>query len=366
MNTLEQYFPVMREAAGRGYWPRASSISTLAAVVLFLVAVVYAYRYPTMKTEEATQRLERFNALTLQSAEHTQAALSRLQVLVADQPDWLRDLTAEQVANLNAHLALIKPLDKAQVLQQAQTQQEAYDNAQQHIEASPFKGLTKQQVPLNIEGIAYLDALEIKRPSRFDYQRISDGVLNAIPILQAGFELQVQAENLTHQLDVRLNGEKAAPLGVAAITAQQAPINPQSMQPAQPALAPSASINTLTDALRQAEKDAERQQRQAQQEAKNQQLQAERETRQVEQHAQRKQQQAQRAAAQQQRDTERQAKTAAEAKLRAEKDAERLAEAEKRQLQAAVEAKRRECTASFVSRAKCAAQGYNPLTGIRN
>ncbi|MGL4319180.1 MAG: hypothetical protein ACRCTL_21505 [Pseudomonas sp.] len=363
MRTLEQYLPVMREADGRWYWPRSSSIGTLVAVALLLVAIVYAWRYPTMKTEEAAQRLERFNELTLQSTQHTQAALSRLQVLVANQPEWLRDLAAEQVGNLHAHLALVKPLTRAQVLQQAQAQQEAYESAQQLIEASPFNGLTKQQVPLSTEGKAYLDALEVQRPSRFDYQRLSDGVLDALPILQAGFKLQAQAETLAHQLDLRLNGDKATPLGPAATTAQQAPAELQSEQPA---VQPDVPINALTSALRQAERDAERQQRQAELEVQNQQHQAEREDRQAEQQAQRKQQQAQRAAAQQQRDAERLAKAAAEARQRAERETERQAAAAQRQAQAAAEAKRRECTANLVARAKCAAQGYNPLTGMRN
>jgi len=369
MRTLEQYLPVMREADGRWYWPRSSSIGTLIAVALLLVAIAYAYRYPAMKTEEAAQRLERFNALTLQSTQNTQAALSRLQVLVADQPEWLRDLTAKQVGSLHAHLALIKPLTRTQVLQQAQAQQEEYDKAQQLIENSPFKGLKEQQIPLSVEGKAYLGALEVKRPSRFDYQRLSDGVLDALPALRAGFKLQAQAESLAHQLDLRLNGDKAAPLGLAAVTAQQAPTDLQSeesAEQAQPRFTSSVPINTLTSALRQAEKDAKRQQRQAELEVKNQQHQAEREARQAEQQAQRKQQQAKRAAAQQQRDTKRQAKAAAEAKQRAERKAERQAAAEQRQVQVAKEAKQRECTANLMARAKCAAQGYNPLTGIKN
>ena len=356
MRTLEHYLPVMREADGRWYWPRASSIGTLVAVALLLVAFVYAYRYPAMKTEAAAQRLERFNALTLQSTQNTQVALSRLQVLVTNQPEWLRDLVTEQVGNLHAHLSLVKPLARAQVLQQAQAQQEAYEKAQQLIEASPFKGLTKQQVPLSIEGKAYLNALEVERPSRFDYQRLSDGVLDALPILQAGFKLQAQAESLAHQLDVQLNGEKATPPGPAAATAKQAPADLQNEQPADQ---PGVPINALTSALRQAERDAERQQRQAQLEVQNQQLQAEREARQAEQRAQR-------AAAQQQRDAERQAKAAADAKQRAEREAERQAAAAQRQAEAAAETKRRECTASLMARAKCAAQGYNPLTGMKN
>ena len=171
MNTMDNYLPVLREANGRWYWPPSSSIGTLIAIALLAVAIAYAHHYPTMKTDEATQRLERFNSLTMQTLQGTQTAVARLQTLSAGQPEWLRNLTSEQIRNLNARLALIKPLNKGEVLEQAQAEQKKYDQAQQLIEGSPFKGLTVKQVPLSIEGKAYLDALEIQRPSRFDYQR---------------------------------------------------------------------------------------------------------------------------------------------------------------------------------------------------
>lgn len=364
MRTLEQYLPAMREAQGRWYWPRTSTVAPMVAIALLLVAFVYAYRYPTMKAEEAASRLERFNVLTLDSAQKTQAALTRLQALVAEQPEWLREVVTEQVGTLNAHLALIHPLTREQVLHQAQAQQEAYEKAQQLIEASPFKGLTKQQVPLSAEGKAYLDALEIERPSRFDYQRLADGVISALPTLQAGLKLQAQAESLVHELDVRLNGNKAATATqtIAPVAEALRPVAGSTQQVAKS----DVPINALTSALRQAEREAERQQRQAALAAESQQRQLERAARQAELQEQRRQQQAQRAAVQQQRDSERQARAAAEARQRAERDAERQAAAEQRQAQATIEAKKRECTASLVARAKCAAQGYNPLTGMKN
>lgn len=364
MRTLEQYLPAMREAQGRWYWPRTSTVAPMVAIALLLVAFVYAYRYPTMKAEEAALRLERFNVLTLDSAQKTQAALTRLQALVAEQPEWLREVVTEQVGTLNAHLVLIQPLTREQVLHQAQAQQEAYEKAQQLIEASPFKGLTKQQVPLSAEGKAYLDALEIERPSRFDYQRLADGVISALPTLQAGLKLQAQAEILAHELDVRLNGDKAATATqtIAPVAEALRPVAGSTQQVAKS----DVPINALTSALRQAEREAERQQRQAALAAESQQRRLERAAIQAELQEQRRQQQAQRTAVQQQRDSERQARAAAEARQRAERDAERQAAAEQRQAQATIEAKKRECTASLVARAKCAAQGYNPLTGMKN
>ena len=356
MNAIVINMPVMREAEGHWYWSGATSPATLLALALLLTAFVCAYRYPAMKADEAIQRIDAINELSGQSVKRTQAALSRLQVLIADQPEWLRQVAAEQTSNLQEQLSLVNPLSKEQVLQNAVAQQERYDQAHQLIEESPFKGLTKQQVPLSVEGKTYLSALEVKRPSRFDYQRLSDGVFDALPVLQEGFKLQVQTENLVHRLDLQLNGDKASALGPAAATAQQATDYPSELPPkfVQSRPSPAASVDTLNDAIRQAERNAKRQQRQAELEARDIVRLAERE-------ALSGQQKAQRLAVQRQRVDERQATAALEATRRADL---RVAAA-RRQAVAAAEAKQKECTASLVARARCAAQGYNPLTGTK-
>ena len=356
MNAIVINMPVMREAEGHWYWSGATSPPTLLALALLLTAFVCAYRYPAMKADEAIHRIDAINELSGQSVKRTQAALSRLQVLIADQPEWLRQVAAEQTSNLQEQLSRVNPLSKEQVLQNAVAQQERYDQAHQLIEESPFKGLTKQQVPLSIEGKTYLSALEVKPPSRFDYQRLSDGVLDALPVLQEGFKLQAQTENLVHRLDLQLNGDKASALGPAAATAQQATDYPSEQPPKleQSRPSPAASVDTLNDAIRQAERNAKRQQRQAELEARDIVRLAERE-------ALSGQQKAQRLAVQRQRDDERQATAALEATRRADL---RVAAA-RRQAVAAAEAKQKECTASLVARARCAAQGYNPLTGTK-
>ena len=366
MMTTEIRMPVMRETEDRWYWPGSTSPATLLALALLLVAVVYAYRYPAMKTGEAAQRLEAINALSAQSVQHTEAALSRLQVLIADQPEWLREVATEQTSNLQAQLSRIKAPSPERVLQKAAEQQEKYDQAQQLIETSPFKNLTKQQVPLSVEGKLFLSALEVKQPSRFDYQRLSDGVLDALPVLQEGFKLQAQTETLVHRLDVQLNGDKAGALGPAAVAEQTSGYydREQQSEPQQPT--PSASIDTLISAIRKAGRDAERQEQRAKLEAQNQARQVERDARQAKQQSEREQQKAQRLSIQRQRDTDRQASAAVEATRRAEQDSEHRLAAAKRQSEAAAEAKQRECTASIMARARCAAQGYNPLTGAKN
>ncbi|KPW87640.1 hypothetical protein SAMN05216596_107149 [Pseudomonas congelans] len=364
MKTTEIYMPLMREAEGHWYWPGSTSPATLLALALLLAAFVYGYRYPAMKADEAIQRIEAVNQLIDQSAQHTQTALSRLQGLMADQPEWLRQVATAQTTELQAQLSLVKPLSKEQILQKAVVQQEQYDQAQQVIAASPFKGLTKLQIPLSAEGKRYLDALEVKRPSRFEYQRLSDGLLDALPVLQEVFKLQAQTENMVHRLDVQLNGDKAGVPGPAAEQASDYESGEQLYERQQPE--PKAPIDELSSAIRKAERSAEQQKQQAKLEAQNQASQAERDARQAELQAEREQHKAQRLSIQRQRDIERQASVAAEATRRAEQDSERRLAAAKRQSEAAAEAKQRECTASIMARARCAAQGYNPLTGARN
>ncbi|WP_162884963.1 hypothetical protein [Pseudomonas syringae] len=363
MRTTEIYMPLMREAESHWYWPGSTSPATLLALALLLAAFVYGYRYPAMKADEAIQRIEAVNQLIDQSAQHTQTALSRLQSLMADQPEWLRQVATAQTTELQAQLSLVKPLSKEQILQKAVMQQEQYDQAQQVIAASPFKGLTKLQIPLSAEGKMYLDALEVKRPSRFEYQRLSDGLLDALPVLHEGFKLQAQTENMVHRLDVQLNGDKAGAPGPAA---EQASDYKGGEQPYGQQSKPKAPIDELSSAVRKAERNAEQQKQQAKLEAQNQAREAERDARQAELQAEREQQKAQRLSIQRQRDTDRQASVAAEATRRAEQDSERRLAAAKRQSEAAAEAKQKECTASIMARARCAAQGYNPLTGARN
>lgn len=188
-------------------------------------------------------------------------------------------------------------------------------------------------------------------------------MFDALPVLQEGFKLQAQTENLVHRLDLQLNGDKASALGPAAATAQQATDYPSELPPKfeQSRPSPAASVDTLNDAIRQAERNAKRQQRQAELEARNLARLAEREALSTEQQVQRGQQKAQRLAVQRQRVDERQATAALEATRRADL---RVAAA-RRQAVAAAEAKQKECTGSLVARARCAAQGYNPLTGTK-
>lgn len=361
MKTLSQYMPTMREAKGRLFFPLTSMLGTGAALVLLACAVSYAYRYPAVQAEEAAQRLEHFNGLTIKTTQGTQSALTRLTALVAEQPEWMREMIAKEAVKIMADMALIQPLSKELVLQQAQAQQNDYNAAQALIDASAFKGLDAKLIPLTADGKAYLAALKVRPPARFEYQRLADGSTSALDVLRAGLLLQERAEVLAHKIDVKINGDKAQPLGVTASPLLESARLHEVTELAVPAPVP-APVSALS-ALEQAERDAEQQQRQAALEVEQQQRKAEQEAQRAKQQAQRKQQQAQLAAERLKAAEERQARAAADAVQRAERDAQRKVEAEQARAAAAAEAKMRECTASLVARTLCAAQGYNPLTG---
>ncbi|MBD4086864.1 hypothetical protein GUH72_00535, partial [Xanthomonas citri pv. citri] len=80
------------------------------------------------------------------------------------------------IATVRTRLADAKPVDPDRILADAAKQQDAYDKAQAVIAASPFKGLKTEQIPLTAEGKAYLAALDVQPPARFEYQRLTDGV----------------------------------------------------------------------------------------------------------------------------------------------------------------------------------------------
>src|SRR5690606_24667953 len=111
-------------------------------------------------------------------------------------------------------------------------------------------------------------------------QRLADGVISALPTLQAGLKLQAQAESLAHELDVRLNGDKAATATqtIAPVAETLRPVAGSTQQVAKS----DVPINALTSALRQAEREAERQKRRGELAGESQQRQLERAARQAE------------------------------------------------------------------------------------
>ena len=344
MNTLAQYMPALREASGRYYLPARVTVSVIVSAALLVVGLTAALRYPAYRTQQAIAELASYNALITEANAGTQTALGRLDGLLATQPEWVQSSTRRTADKLREQLAGAVPVDPAKVLADAEAQQRAYDEAQAIIAASPFKGLEKRQVPLTPAGKAYLAALDVKAPARFEYQRLADGVALLLKVYRTAATVQNEAEMLAHRLDAKVNGAAAA--GPAPEPMEAAPEvdrkrerpvlesiigGGEASEPARPrmGLAPLVPLGAKPaggggDADRQREADRQRRAELREQEAA------------------------------------RKAKAEAEA---AELEAAAAAAREQEAAAAAVEAKKQECTRNLLTRAKCAREGYNPITG---
>ncbi|MBD4909187.1 hypothetical protein GUF77_06270, partial [Xanthomonas citri pv. citri] len=222
MNTLDQYMPAMREAPGRFYLPTRATVAAIVSAVLLVGGMTYAFRYPAMKAQEAIAHLSTYNGLISKANADTEAAIARLQGLLDGQPEWVQDAARKTIATVRTRLADAKPVDPDRILADAAKQQDAYDKAQAVIAASPFKGLKTEQIPLTAEGKAYLAALDVQPPARFEYQRLTDGVDTLLKVYRIALQVQGEAEKFAHSIDVRINGDKAGPAPEPVIDATPA------------------------------------------------------------------------------------------------------------------------------------------------
>lgn len=387
MNTLAQYLPAMREAPGRIYFPGHAVVGLTLAAVLVVSAGVLAMRYPTNKAQEAITLLGEYGGRTLATAQGVNAALDRTRALLSDQPEWFQKATLQQVDALQEKLQAIPSLaipTPEQVIAQARARQLAYDQAQQLIAASPFRDLPDDQVPLTAEGKQLLEARKVEPAERFEYQQLMTGAVVQLATLRTALELQAKAQTLAHQIDVRINGDKAAPLGEIAAGFIAHP--PQEVEPSAPATTErdshkldfGAMWESGTDRSRQGAKQtpatavdplaaAEARALAEQQEAERQAAATERQAKAAAAAAQAK---ARRNAERAEWEAKRQAAAEQQAIEQAQREAQRLAQQaeqeaaqQARAAEAAAKAKAAECTSSIPARIRCASQGYNPLTG---
>jgi hypothetical protein len=364
MKAFAQYFPAMHEAPGRLFYVPRVSFNAIVASAALAGGLAWAFHYPAMQMQEATRRLARYNELTMGSMAATRASIHRLPELVASSPGFVQSLEKDSAIQLQARLAAIRPVTVDQVRADAQRQRDAYTKAQAVIARSPFRGVPLDRVPPGPEGAAYLDALKVTPPPRLEHQQLEAGAMNALATYRTALEVEALAANIEHQFDVQVNGRKAVPARIVLT-----PAAPDS-NPAPPVLptradagatrqdealsryfgskvsgadvigmapSPAGTTGDPSDVAHQIE--TERQRELAAQQTRE-----------------RTEQQRQ-MAAQQARDRAQQAalfrqQQAAQAQL-AQQQAARAAAAEKA----------RECTSSLFSRAICASQGYNPLTG---
>jgi hypothetical protein len=343
MNTLAQYMPALREASGRYYLPARVTVSVIVSAALLVVGLTAAFRYPVYKTQQAIAQLASYNALITEANASTQTALGRLDGLLATQPEWVQSSTRRTADKLREQLAGAVPVDPAKVLADAEAQQRAYDEAQAIIAASPFKGLEKRQIPLTPAGKAYLAALDVKAPARFEYQRLADGVALLLKVYRTAATVQNEAEMLAHRLDAKVNGAAAA--GPAPEPMEAAPeVDRKRERPVLDSILnggeasePAPKRMGLSPLVPLGAKPAGNGDAERQREAER-----------------------QRRAELREQEAARKAKAEAEA---AELEAAAAAAREQEAAAAAVAAKKQECTRNLLTRAKCAREGYNPVTG---
>jgi hypothetical protein len=375
MKTLDQYFPAMKEAPGRLFFVPRASINAGVAVALLAGVMAYAIHYPAMKENEAIQRLAHINDLIANSTAATQANISHLPALATGAPSYVQSVVKDAATRLQAQLAPIKPVTVNQIRDAMQHRRDEYAQAHALIAKSPFRGVPVNQVPATADGHAYLKALKVTAPPRLEYQQIE---LDALSRYRAALDVQDRAAKVEHQIDVQVNGDKAAPvknvlvpMDLSQLATQEPLPSPSVSVIGRPEGAPQPVAQTSDGgsevqgqaqiaagqqqgiAAQQAAQQAEQQRVLAQQQAK------ERAARQrelaQEQARERAEQAAQQAALVKQRQAE-QARQAAQ-------QAEQQRVLAQQQAQEAAAEKARECTSSVFARLKCASQGYNPLTG---
>ncbi|MFM0197805.1 hypothetical protein PQQ65_32400 [Paraburkholderia strydomiana] len=209
MKTIDQYFPAMQEAKGRFfYMPRVSDAVIAVAVLAGLLG--YAFHYPKMRLDDATARLNRYNALITSSTSATADGIAQMTALVASKDKGTQDAVQRATAQLQTRLYPIRPITLDEVHTAVQKRREAFAAAQAVIAKSPFHGTPVGQIPATPEGKAYLAALKMTPPPRLQWDQIDLASDQALGVYKSALDLQAQAANIEHRVDLAVNGDKAA------------------------------------------------------------------------------------------------------------------------------------------------------------
>lgn len=377
---LNQYMPQLQETRAKFYFPVRSMIGWGVMLALLVVSLVWARQYPINRTIEAEARI-------VQLAERLEASRKKSidALALVRQALEAKGMTAENSARMTAAIAAqlekLQPVTVAMLDEFSDRQAKAYQEAQQVIASSAYKGVPVRDLPLTAEAEKYRQALEVDAPAPLRYLRLEDGASKALAMLSHAVTLQGQAEQMWARFAPRdANGQvnygevataqrergtagagradrgrkganKAPAPGQASDWSSflselgkgkdEAPAEGEAptsdAMPALPVMPASVQENPVDAAQREFEAEQRRQ--------------ADAERRQVE--AEKRQQQ-QQAMAEQRRQQE------AERQARAKVEAERQAKAK---AEAAEKRRQQECTSSIFSRLNCAAQGRNPVTG---
>ena len=219
MQTLNQYLPRIEEKKAKLYMPVRAWLGGLVALLLFAILLGFAFNYPTSKKNEAIETINQFNQKTEDTKKKTGDVISRMATLAPSLQDEFSRTTADQrIQKLREKLNAITAVKPADIVTAGNESLKKWDDAQSVIHSSPYRDLKPDEIPKTEDGLKLIQAKKTKQPEgRFDYQfLLTDGKTESIKRYKDSVALLIQSQRELYDLDRKINGDKAAPLGQEA------------------------------------------------------------------------------------------------------------------------------------------------------
>ena len=219
MQTLNQYLPRIEEKKTKLYMPVRAWLGGLVALLLFAILLGFAFNYPTSKKNEAIETINQFNQKTEDTKKKTGDVISRMATLAPSLQDEFSRTSADQrIQKLRDKLNAITAVNPVDIVTTGNKSLKKWDDAQSVIQSSPYRDLKPDEIPKTEDGLKLIQAKKTKQPEgRFDYQfLLTDGKAESIKRYKDSMALLIQAQRELYDLDRKINGDKAAPLGKEA------------------------------------------------------------------------------------------------------------------------------------------------------
>ena len=219
MQTLNQYLPQIEERKSKFYMPIRAWLAGVVALLLFALLLGFAFNYPTSKKNEAIETINQFNQKTEETNKKTGDVISRMATLAPSlQDEYSRTNTDQHIQKLRDKLTAITAVKPADIVTAGNESLKKWDDAQSVIQSSPYRDLKFDEIPKTEDGLKLIQAKKTKQPEgRFDYQfLLTDGKTESIKRYKDSVALLIQTQRELYDLDRKINGDKAAPLGKEA------------------------------------------------------------------------------------------------------------------------------------------------------
>lgn len=219
MQTLNQYLPQVEEKKAKLYLPFRAWLGGLVALLLLVLLLGFAFYYPTSKKNEAIDAMSSIDKKTEDTKKKTGDVLSRMGTLAPSLQDEFSRTNADQrIQKMRGNLIAITAVNPADIVTAGNESLKKWDDAQSVIKSSPYRDLKSDEIPKTDDGFKLIQAKKTKQPEgRFDYQfLLTDGKTEATKRYKDSVALLIQAQRELYDLDRRINGDKAAPLGQEA------------------------------------------------------------------------------------------------------------------------------------------------------